>query len=192
MLAVDLPQRILNNLQCDTLENAFLELCNRKGNFYETTFGRKEIENFKYKDSTEEEPYKRSKTRAALARIRMLNIKNSRIILRHIAYYIYGKFFLRYFLIPHHFFSGLYCILALPIVIVLTIYGLFGLEPKNINLGIVNDGTECLKTLNTSTCNLENLPCQFLRFIDNETFNSVSFRIFVISQLKNGLLPDSL
>jgi ABC-2 type transport system ATP-binding protein len=86
LLAVDSPQRILNNLQSDTLENAFLELCNRNGNFYEATFGRKEIENFKYKDSTEEEPYKRSKTRAALARIRMLNLKNSRIILRHIAY----------------------------------------------------------------------------------------------------------
>jgi hypothetical protein len=82
--------------------------------------------------------------------------------------------------------------LALPIVIVLTIYGLFGLEPKDINLGIINEETECLVASNTSACNLENLPCQFLRFIDNETFNSVSFQIFVIIQLKNALLSDSL
>jgi hypothetical protein len=86
MLAVDLPQRILNNLQCDTLENAFLELCNRDGNFYEESFGRREIENSECDISTEDESNRCNNFRAALARIRMLNLKNTRIILRHIMY----------------------------------------------------------------------------------------------------------
>jgi ABC-type multidrug transport system ATPase subunit len=40
LLAVDAPRNILHNLQSDTLEDAFLNLCNKGDNYYEANFPR--------------------------------------------------------------------------------------------------------------------------------------------------------
>jgi hypothetical protein len=61
------------------------------------------------------------------------------------------------------------------------IYGLFGSEPKDINLGIVYEGTDCLMTSKIADCKFKNLHCQFLRLIDNMTFKSVRYKIQFLS-----------
>jgi ABC-type multidrug transport system ATPase subunit len=81
ILAVDAPRNILQNLQADTLEDAFLVLCNKESNYYETIFPKIEGEhsNFQLRVLSS----KNNKNVSAFRRIQMINFRNFKKLIGH-------------------------------------------------------------------------------------------------------------
>jgi ABC-type multidrug transport system ATPase subunit len=85
ILTIDAPRNIMNNLQTDTLEEAFVNVCNKENNYYETNFPKSEND-----DSINErfvfENNSTSDKKSSFMKIKMINDKNLKSICRHPMY----------------------------------------------------------------------------------------------------------
>jgi hypothetical protein len=82
-LAVDAPRNILRNLQTDTLEDAFLKLCNKENNYYEANFSRTEEEGSNSDRLVPENNVTTRKSVNSFTKIQMLNDRSFKSMCRH-------------------------------------------------------------------------------------------------------------
>ncbi len=87
ILVVDSPQNILRNLQADTLEDAFLNLCNKENNYYGTMFPNSEGEhsNFEPQQIVLEDDSAANKNINSLTKIQIINLRYFKNMYRHYA-----------------------------------------------------------------------------------------------------------
>jgi ABC-type multidrug transport system ATPase subunit len=87
ILAVDSPQNILRNLQADTLEDAFLNLCNKENNYYGTMFPNSEGEHSKFEPQQTilEDDSATNKNINTLTKIQIINVRYFKNMYRHYA-----------------------------------------------------------------------------------------------------------
>jgi ABC-2 type transport system ATP-binding protein len=83
LLAVDAPRNILRNLQTDTLEDAFLKLCNKENNYYEANFSRTEGEGSNSDRLVPENNVTTRKSVNSFTKIQMLNDRSFKSMCRH-------------------------------------------------------------------------------------------------------------
>jgi ABC-type multidrug transport system ATPase subunit len=83
ILAIDAPRNILQNLQADTLEDAFLNLCNKESNYYETNFPKIEGEHSNFSSRVPVDSSKTDNNVSVFRKIQMINFRNFKNMYRH-------------------------------------------------------------------------------------------------------------